>query len=61
MLCGNPFLLGAWDFNAHPFWPSTLLRLRDAAVLFCFGSGAWFALRALRAELRRWRARSEPA
>ena len=61
LLCGNPFLLGAWDFNAHPFWPSWLLRLRDAAVLFCFGSGAYFAAAAVRSEWLRKRERPASA
>jgi len=55
MLCGNPFLLGKWDFNAFPFWPSYLLRLRDLAVLFCLCSGATFLYQALRQEWKRLR------
>ncbi len=55
MLCGNPYLLGKWDFNAHPFWPSYMLRLRDLAVLFCFFSGATFLVQAVRQEWNRLR------
>jgi hypothetical protein len=55
MLCGNPFLLGKWDFNAYPFWPGYLLRLRDLAVLFCLVSGMTFMGQAVRAEWNRMR------
>jgi Gpi18-like mannosyltransferase len=33
-LCGNPWLLGKWDFMGHPFWPERVLVLRDAALVF---------------------------
>ncbi len=56
MLCGNPYLLGKWDFNAFPFWPTALLRLRDVAVLFCLVSGLTFLGRAARNEWLRVRA-----
>jgi hypothetical protein len=55
MLCGNPYLIGKWDFNAYPFWPSYLLRLRDFAVLFCLLSGATFFYQAARQEWLRFR------
>ena len=58
MVCGNPFLLGAWDFNAFPFWPTTLLRLRDLAVLFCLASGVAFFAAAARREWRWQRQRA---
>src|SRR5437899_7767738 len=35
-LCGNPWLLGAWDFNGHPYWPSLIVGLRNPAYLFFF-------------------------
>ena len=40
MVCGNPWLLGEWDFVGHPIWPRWLVLLRDAAQLFFYGS-AW--------------------
>ncbi|MGE4608681.1 MAG: hypothetical protein AAEJ52_18265 [Myxococcota bacterium] len=58
MLCGNPYLLGKWDFNAYPFWPTYMLRLRDFAILFCLLSGATFLYRAARQEWARLRAGS---
>ena len=43
-LCGNPWLLGAWDFNGHPYWPSLIVGLRNAAYLFFFTAAVWFAI-----------------
>jgi hypothetical protein len=57
MLCGNFFLLGKWDFNAFPFWPVGILRLRDTAVLFCFVSAAAFTVSAIRNEWQHLRPR----
>jgi hypothetical protein len=43
-LCGNPWLLGIWDFNGHPYWPSLIIALRNAAyLLFCAGA-VWFLI-----------------
>ena len=42
-LCGNPWLLGEWDFMGHPFWPHTIRLLRNGALLFFFLS-AWLFL-----------------
>lgn len=50
MLCGDLYLQGKWDFNAYPFWPSYMLRLRDFAVLFCLLSGTTFFYQAARQE-----------
>jgi Glycosyltransferase family 87 len=33
-LCGSPWLLGQWDFLGHPYWPASILVLRNAALLF---------------------------
>jgi len=33
-LCGNPWLLGRWDFAAHLDWPGSVLFFRDLAVIF---------------------------
>jgi hypothetical protein len=43
-LCGNPWLLGVWDFNGHPYWPSLIVGLRNAAYLFFFAAAVWFAI-----------------
>ena len=43
-LCGNPWLLGLWDFNGHPQWPLLIVAFRNAAyLLFCAGA-IWFAI-----------------
>ena len=42
LVCGNPWLLGKWDWVAHPHWPTIVLLFRDAAVLFFFLSACWF-------------------
>ena len=35
-LCGNPWLLGPWDFNGHPAWPLSIIAIRNLAYLFFF-------------------------
>ena len=41
-LCGNPWLIGIWDFNGHPYWPFLVVALRNAGyLLFCAGA-IWF-------------------
>jgi hypothetical protein len=43
-LCGNPWLLGLWDFNGHPDWPLRIIALRNIAyLLFCVGA-IWFLI-----------------
>jgi hypothetical protein len=38
-LCGNPWLIGVWDFNGHPDWPLLIIALRNTAyLLFCAGA-----------------------
>ena len=38
-LCGNPWVLGTWNFNGHPSWPSLVIALRNASyLLFCAGA-----------------------
>lgn len=38
-LCGNPWLLGLWDFIGHPYWPLPIIALRNVAyLLFCAGA-----------------------
>jgi Gpi18-like mannosyltransferase len=48
--CGNPWLLGSWDFSAHPTLPFAVLLLRDLAVAFFLISGCVFLFRAIRGE-----------
>jgi hypothetical protein len=50
--CGNPWLLGVWDHVGHPFWPTWLELLRNAAVAFCFGSAVWIVAQAGSSALR---------
>jgi hypothetical protein len=41
-LCGKPWLLGLWDFSGHPYWPSSINMVRNAAyLLFCAGAGSF--------------------
>jgi hypothetical protein len=53
--CGNPFLLGPWDFVGHPLWPWYPLVLRDFSTLFFMISAAVFLIRAGRVERPRVR------
>jgi hypothetical protein len=39
-VCGNPWLLGQWDFAGHPYWPAAIVWFRNLAVLILF-AGAW--------------------
>jgi len=41
-LCGNPWLLGAWDFNGHPYWPWLVIAFRNAAYLLFCAAAVWF-------------------
>lgn len=58
MLCGDPFLLGRWAFQAHPAWPPAVLFLRDASLLVCAGGGFAFLGAAAAREWRRLRSRA---
>ncbi|PYK84281.1 MAG: hypothetical protein DME41_03385 [Verrucomicrobia bacterium] len=43
-LCGNPWLIGNWDFAGRPYWPFLIVALRNAAyLLFCAGA-IWFLI-----------------
>ena len=42
LVCGNPWLLGKWDFVGHPYWPPGLLWVRNVTVLFFFISACVF-------------------
>jgi hypothetical protein len=52
-VCGNPWLLGKWDFAGHPFWPAWLLWFRDASILFFVGVSVCLLAAAVYAELIR--------
>ena len=43
-LCGNPWLLGVWDFNGHPDWPLPIIAIRNAAYLFVCAGAIWFVI-----------------
>lgn len=43
-LCGNPWLLGTWDFNGHSSWPSLVIALRNASYLLFCAAAIWFAI-----------------
>ena len=43
-LCGNPWLLGLWDFNGHPEWPLSIVALRNVAYLIFFVGAVWFLI-----------------
>jgi len=45
-LCGNPWLLGPWDFLGRPIWPTGVIALRDLSVAFFFVSACWFLIHA---------------
>ena len=41
LYCGNPWLLGVWNYSAHPQWPAVVLLFRDIAMLFFFLGAIW--------------------
>jgi hypothetical protein len=55
LLCGNPWLLGQWDFVGHPYWPHIVTVFRDLAVLFFLVSGCVFLITAAYERIVRWR------
>ena len=48
LFCGNPWLLGTWDFAAHPTLPFVVLLVRDLAVSFFLLSACVFLVGAIR-------------
>ena len=50
-LCGNPWLLGKWDFAGHAYWPPVVIGFRNLAMLFFFISGCVFLVSAIWREL----------
>ena len=51
LFCGNGWLLGNWDFLAHPNLPLVVLVIRNLAVSFFFISASIFLIFATRREL----------
>ena len=47
-LCGNPLLLGTWDFAGRPDCPTVVIFFRTAAILFFFFSGWVFLISAIK-------------
>jgi hypothetical protein len=54
--CGDPWLLGFWDFLGHPYWPLPVIVLRDLAYLLFCVAAIWFLI----AEILRVARRSSP-
>jgi hypothetical protein len=48
LFSGNGFLLGAWDFAAHPMLPFFVLSLRNLGVIFFLVSACMFLIAAIR-------------
>jgi hypothetical protein len=48
LFSGSPWLIGAWDFAAHPNLPLSILVLRNVTVAFFFVSACIFLVGALR-------------
>jgi hypothetical protein len=55
LLCGNPALLGEWDFAAHFYWPVSILLLRDLTVLFFFVAAWIFLVTSILQGFTRWK------
>lgn len=53
-LCGDPMLLGAWDFIGKPDWPGWLIATRNAANLFFLAAGLFYLSEAIAAEWQRY-------
>jgi hypothetical protein len=43
-LCGNPWLIGIWDFNSHPDWPFLIVALRNLGYLLFCVAAIWLVL-----------------
>jgi hypothetical protein len=54
LVCGNAWLLGKWDFVGHPYWPPSLLWVRNLTVLFFFISACVFLTSAKRSKKNIW-------
>ncbi len=44
-LCGDPLLLGTWDFIGKPDWPSWLVFARDAANVYFLAAAIYLVVR----------------
>ncbi|HEY5233335.1 MAG TPA: glycosyltransferase 87 family protein [Verrucomicrobiae bacterium] len=53
-LCGNPWLLGNWDFVGKPQWPLIVIMFRNLAVLFFLSCGCMFLILALKQQIIAW-------
>jgi hypothetical protein len=53
-VCGNPWLLGKWDFVGHPYWPSIVIIFRNLSILFFFLSACIFFTVAVYQQISRW-------
>ena len=47
LFCGNPWLLGPWDFSRHADLSRSVLLVRDASVTFFFLGALVFLIRAI--------------
>ena len=47
-LCGDPLLLGPWDFIGKPDWPAWLVFARNAANVYFLVAGVGFFVQAVR-------------
>lgn len=41
-VCGNPWMLGKWDFLGRPEWPAWLVVTRDVTNLYCLALAIGF-------------------
>jgi len=48
LFCGNPWLLGKWDFMGHPHLPVIVMIFRDLGVFFFLVSACFFLALAIR-------------
>ncbi len=56
-LCGNPWLLGHWDFIGHPYWPTFINWFRNLAVLVFVIAAIRFLATTITSQVRAHRVR----
>ena len=56
-LCGNPWLLGTWDFAGHLDWPTSVIFFRNLAVIFFAACAFAFLIGAIVNQIRSRRGR----
>jgi hypothetical protein len=61
ILCGNPWLLGTWNFAGHLDWPTPVIIFRNLAVFFFFGCACAFLASAIAGQIARFRSKPRPA